>query len=95
MMAEVWSRPDGECIEPSACRADFVSGLTSYVKKTVLTIPQMTKKLLKKKASSHDISYWAKKNFPQISGWSRREIIAQQLNKLIGGLPTIKKGKDE
>lgn len=96
MMLEVWSRPDGECLEPSACRADFVAGLTSYVKKTVWTIPQMTKKLLKKKASSHDIAYWAKKNFLHAaSGWSRREIVAQQLNKLIGGFSKIKKGKDE
>tara|TARA_R110000751_G_scaffold1985_7_gene7627 strand:- start:1969 stop:2781 length:813 start_codon:yes stop_codon:yes gene_type:complete len=95
MMVEIWSRPDGDCIEPSACRADFVAGLTSYIKKTVYTVPRMTKKLLKTKASSHDISYWAKKNFPQISGWSRREIIALQLHKLIKGIPAIKKSKNE
>lgn len=95
MMAEVWSRPDGDCIEPSACRADFVAGLTNYLKKTVWTVPQLAKKLLKKKASSHDITFWAKKNFPQVSGWSRRESITLQLHKLVKGIPAIKKSKNE
>lgn len=93
MMLEVWGRPDQDTVEPTALRGDFIAGLNFYMKRTTYSVSQMGEKLKKKDASSHDIRFWAHKNFPPVSGWSRIEAYALQLDKLIGGYkPKTKKG---
>lgn len=93
MMLEVWGRPDQDTIEPTALQGDFVAGLNFYMKRTNYSVSKMAKELKKQDASSHAIKHWAERNFPPVSGWSRIEAYALQLDKLIGGYkPKNKKG---
>jgi len=93
MMLEVWGRPDQDTVEPTALRGDFLAGLNFYMKRTTYSVSQMGEKLKETDASSHDIRVWAHKNFPPVSGWSRIEAYALQIDKLIGGYkPKTKKG---